>query len=103
MSPEEINIKRLETAPDIPNSYANYVDALRVHILPALGKIPLQKLTTDTIQEFYDQKAEAGRADGKPGGLSSRILALFHQLILPRRPPDRESGGRKWPFLMPIR
>jgi len=78
-----------------PNSYANYVDALRVHILPALGKIPLQKLTTDTIQEFYNQKAEAGRADGKPGGLSPRIGASVPPASQSVSSPPPESVSRR--------
>lgn len=63
-----------------PASYANYKDVARNHIIPALGNIPLQKLTTDMIQEFYNRKSENGRLDGK-GGLSPRIIHLIHQVI----------------------
>lgn len=63
-----------------PASYANYKDVARNHIIPALGNIPLQKLTTDIIQEFYNRKSENGRLDGK-GGLSPRIIHLIHQVI----------------------
>ncbi|OPY58706.1 MAG: Transposase [Pelotomaculum sp. PtaU1.Bin035] len=44
-----------------PASYANYVDLANNHINPVLGNIPLQKLDTDTIQDFYNKKAESGR------------------------------------------
>ncbi|RJQ26656.1 MAG: site-specific integrase [Peptococcaceae bacterium] len=63
-----------------PASFTNYHDLARNHIIPALGNIPLQKLTTDAIQEFYNQKAESGRLDGQ-GGLSSRIIHQMHQVI----------------------
>jgi integrase len=63
-----------------PASYANYVDIARKHIIPALGNIPLQSLRTNTIQEFYNQKHENGRLDGK-GGLSPRIIHLIHQVL----------------------
>jgi integrase len=37
-------------------SYLRYRAALYKHILPALGDIPLQKLTTQRIQAFYNTK-----------------------------------------------
>jgi integrase len=63
-----------------PASHTNYHDLARNHIIPALGSIPLQKLTTDTVQEFYNQKSENGRLDGQ-GGLSPRIIHMTHQVI----------------------
>jgi len=63
-----------------PGVYFNYVHATRKHITPALGAVRLQALTTDTIQEFYNSKTTGGRLDGQ-GGLSPRMVHLFHQLI----------------------
>lgn len=63
-----------------PGSYANYVDVIQKHIIPSLGDTPLQTLRTNTIQDFYNQKRENGRLDGK-GGLSPRMIHLMHQVI----------------------
>lgn len=63
-----------------PATFSNYVHLARTHIIPSLGKIELQKLTTDIIQEFYNQKSKSGRLDGS-GGLSPRIIHMMHQVI----------------------
>ncbi|MDL2318680.1 hypothetical protein LJC74_06355 [Eubacteriales bacterium OttesenSCG-928-A19] len=39
-----------------------HYDNLRLHIKPALGKIPLQKLRRDHIQAFIDKQVEGGYA-----------------------------------------
>jgi len=64
-----------------PASYANYKDLLKNHINPSIGKVELQKFTTDILQQFYNQKSISGRLDGKDGGLSSRIIRMMHQVI----------------------
>src|SRR5579885_1482709 len=45
-------------------TYLRYKRALEKHILPVLGKIPLQKLTTKQIQLFYNKKLEEGQSPG---------------------------------------
>jgi integrase len=42
------------------NTRANYAQAVRVHIIPALGKTRLDKLTPEDIDRFLAAKAEAG-------------------------------------------
>lgn len=37
-----------------PTSYANYRDVARLHIVPAIGSVPLQKLRRHMVQEFYN-------------------------------------------------
>ena len=44
------------------------------HIIPELGKIPLDKLTTRMIQDYLNKKAKGGRLDHKDGGLSPITL-----------------------------
>ncbi len=41
-----------------PTSYLRYRSALDKHILPVLGDIPLQKLTTQRIQTFFNKKLD---------------------------------------------
>ncbi|MCL6558700.1 MAG: site-specific integrase [Firmicutes bacterium] len=54
------------------STYAKYHINARTHVLPALGQIELQKLTTEHIQEFYNKKAETH---------SSSVLAILHQIV----------------------
>lgn len=63
-----------------PSTWALYEMMSRVHILPFLGKIPLQRLQTSDIQRLYNAKAENGKVDGS-GGLSSRAIHAIHQVV----------------------
>jgi integrase len=45
-----------------PTSYARYRVALDTHILPELGNIPIQKVTTQRLQSFYNAKLKAGQS-----------------------------------------
>lgn len=40
------------------STYLSYESYIRVHLKPALGKIPLQELTPRTLQLYYNYKAE---------------------------------------------
>jgi integrase len=52
---------------------ASYRQTVDKHIIPALGAVPLQKLTAGQLHGYYAAKLTSGRADGK-GGLSSRTV-----------------------------
>ena len=54
------------------STYAKYRINTKTHILPKLGNVELQKLTTEHIQEFYNEKAAS---------LSSSVIAILHQII----------------------
>ena len=62
-------------------TYASYESIIRIHIVPGLGTIPLQKLLPSDIQGFLNGKLGNGRADGKPGGLSTRTVRYMHFLL----------------------
>jgi len=47
-----------------------YADTIRVHIVPALGSVALQKLTPAQVQAFYSQKLT--------DGASPRTVQLCH-------------------------
>lgn len=50
-----------------PSGYEHYHDNLYKHILPALGNLRLNKLTTPVVQAFLNEKAEHGNLrDGGP-------------------------------------
>jgi integrase len=59
---------------------SSYISIIRLHIIPALGNIELQKLTALHIDEFYAQKLKNGRLNGK-GGLSQKSLMYIHRIL----------------------
>ena len=64
--------------------YRNYMDN---HIIPGLGKIPLEKLTTIQIQKFYNDLQKNGRVQRyqhielRDKGLSVRVVRGIHTLL----------------------
>lgn len=56
-----------------PSTYRSYEQLVRVHIAPALGKLPLSKVTPQAIRSFLNEKA-----DGK---LSARTVQYLHAVI----------------------
>lgn len=64
-----------------PSTYESYKMLIDTHIKPALGNIPLAKLQAHMLQSFYNEKLENGRADGKKGGLSTRVVRYLHVVI----------------------
>jgi len=64
-----------------PTTYRSYEQLIRLHIVPALGNVKLQKLTPVQLQAFYSDKLTTGRLDGKAGGLSPRTVLHLHAVI----------------------
>jgi integrase len=62
--------------------YKNYIDH---HIVPKLGDIPLHKLTTLQIQQFYRQAKESGRVQRYEGmtdlSLSDKTIRGMHAMF----------------------
>jgi integrase len=56
-----------------PGTYTSYEQKVRVHIAPALGKLPLDKVTPQAIQAFMNQKRTAG--------LSPRSVQYFRAIL----------------------
>lgn len=50
------------------------------HIIPAIGHIKLQNLSTKMIQEMYNQKHNSGKLDGT-GGLSPKTIKHLHETL----------------------
>jgi integrase len=63
-----------------PSTWAAYKMLTEVHIIPALGMTPLQRLTTAQLNGLYADLLEKGRRDGK-GGLSPRTVAYVHATV----------------------
>ncbi len=51
------------------------------HLIPSLGRIPLDRLEPRHLQEYYARLMAGGRRDGRVGGLSARTLH-HHRAVL---------------------
>ncbi len=58
-----------------------YIDIVRSHLVPNLGRHRLSKLTPVQIQSYYSQALKSGRLDGKPGGLSPQTVIHHHRVL----------------------
>ncbi|MBC5736333.1 site-specific integrase [Lawsonibacter sp. NSJ-52] len=64
-----------------PTTEAGYESRIHLHIIPALGNIPLNKLTQNDLQQFYAQLKKTGRkrfTDLYGEGLSDRMVRMCH-------------------------
>ena len=60
---------------------ANYEDRIRLHIIPEIGQIPLNKLTQNDLQQFYGRLKKNGRKSHTElygEGLSDRMVRMCH-------------------------
>ena len=69
-----------------PSSHATYRGIIKNHIDPAIGQIPLTKLTTLDLQKFYRDLLTGGRverkeSEKKPKGLGPKTVRNIHQII----------------------
>ena len=65
-----------------PKTVSVYRHLLESKILPAIGHVRLSKLAPAHLSAFYRQLAEDGaRADGKPGGYSTRTIKYCHGTV----------------------
>ncbi len=64
-----------------PKTYEMYEMICRVHIIPELGHLRLDKLKPMAIQSFYSRKVTGPRADGKPGRLSPGTIRHIHNVL----------------------
>ena len=63
-----------------PSTYASYQAYINNHIAPFLGGVKLQKLTTEQLQLFFNNKVKSGRLDGK-GGLSPKTIRNMYNML----------------------
>ena len=68
-----------------PSTMNYYYRNIEQHIIPAIGNIPLNKLTTRDLQKLYNDLMENGRIDRKSGhgnpGLSSTTVRSLHLML----------------------
>jgi integrase len=56
-----------------PLTFDNYERVIRVHLVPAYGRLPLKHLSADHIQRLYTEKHKAGMAPG--------MIRLIHAVL----------------------
>ena len=64
-----------------PTTQAGYEDRIRLHIVPEIGDIPLNKLTQNDLQQFYGRLKNSGRkalVELYGEGLSDRMVRMCH-------------------------
>ncbi len=64
-----------------PTTQAGYEDRIRLHIIPEIGDIPLNKLTQNDLQRFYGRLKKSGRktlVERYGEGLSDRMVRMCH-------------------------
>lgn len=69
---QRINIKE--------STYARYYQVINTHLIPDLGAIKVEKITTKLIEKYITQLSEIGRIDGK-GGLSAKTTSDILTII----------------------
>jgi integrase len=89
-----------------PSTYDRYQHIVRLQLIPALGHIPLVRLSPPDIKAHYASALQQGRCDGK-GGLSPTTVLQHHRVLrealkhavvdglLMANPADRISPPRK--------
>jgi integrase len=63
-----------------PKSWQERAGYIRLHIAPALGTIPLARLSPAAIQRWLTAELTAGRLDGR-GGLAPQSVALYERAL----------------------
>jgi integrase len=64
-----------------PRTVERYAEIVNNFLIPALGALPLGRLSPPHLQNAYNDWAEGGRRDGKEGGLSPRTRRHIHRIL----------------------
>lgn len=64
-----------------PSTFDSYRRNIENHVLPAVGRIPLHKLTPEDLDTFYARLLTEGRLNGDGGGLSPKTVRYIHLTI----------------------
>lgn len=88
-SPERITVADYLTERWLPlrrrqvrhSTYRSYVANIRLHVVPYIGNIPLQRLTPDDLDGLYDLLLTNGRRNGAGGGLSPKMVRNIHNML----------------------
>ena len=63
-----------------PSTLDSYERNIRLHVLPLIGNVPLQRLAPEDLDGFYGKLLSGGRRDGR-GGLSHKTVRYIHGIL----------------------
>src|SRR5262245_40157562 len=63
------------------STYSNYERMIRLHIAPALGHLPLRKLTTEHVQRFLNAIAEKRSRNDRNSKLKAGTVSLIRVVL----------------------
>lgn len=64
-----------------PSTFDSYRRNIENHVIPAIGRIPLQKLAPEDLDTFYARLLTSGRRNGDRGGLAPKTVRSIHRII----------------------
>jgi hypothetical protein len=64
-----------------PRTFADYAAIVERHLVPALGKLSLQKLGPEHVQELFRTKTEAGLSARRVGVIRAVLHTALHQAM----------------------
>jgi integrase len=74
-----------------PSTWASYRNNIALHIVPAIGKVPLRHLRPDHIERLYANLLADGNTV-RPGGLDGKTVLEIH-MVLRRALADAQRRG----------
>src|SRR5262249_23247168 len=60
------------------STFDSYRRNIANHVVPAIGAVPLQRLTPEHLDSFYAELLTSGRQNGRGGGLSVKTVRNIH-------------------------
>jgi hypothetical protein len=64
-----------------PSTFDSYCRILRLHVIPKLGGVPLQSLTTDHLDRLYQELLATPRLSCGRGTLSPKTVRYIHTTL----------------------
>jgi integrase len=64
-----------------PATFRSYARNMRLHVLPVLGDVPIQRLTPLMLNALYADMLRHGRKCHRDGGLSHRSVRYVHTIV----------------------
>ncbi len=74
-----------------PSTWASYRNNIELHIVPAIGRVPLRHLRPDHIERLYANLLADGNSV-RPGGLDAKTVLEIH-MVLRRALTDAQRRG----------
>jgi integrase len=63
------------------STFDSYRRNIANHVVPAIGAVPLQRLTPEHLDSFYAELLTSGRQNGRGGGLSVKTVRNIHTML----------------------